>query len=78
MPPNTKPSHALTRRARRLQRNEVIRQRFRERYEQQRQRFDDVIAALAEEFFLTPRTIQRILTAPVHEAAQPPPSVEAP
>lgn len=64
MQPPTLRSRADTRRAHRLQRNEAVRLRFSERYEQQRERFDDVVAALAVEFFVTPRTIHRILTAP--------------
>jgi hypothetical protein len=68
----TPTSHAATRRAHRLLRNEAVHQRFSERYEQQRERFDDVIAALAAEFFLSPRSIHRILKSPpIGEATMP-------
>ncbi len=55
------PPFAHTRRSHRQGRDAAVVARFTELYQQQRLRIDDVIAQLATEFFLTPRTIGRIL-----------------
>jgi hypothetical protein len=44
-----------------LQRNAHIHDRFRELYEQERLRLDDVVQQLSREFHLAPLTIDRIL-----------------
>lgn len=59
-PPNPR-SVSLSQRVRKLQRNLALRQRFLELYDQRRLRIDDVFALLAEEFFLSPRTVARLL-----------------
>jgi hypothetical protein len=55
---------AQARRSLRQQRDAAVARRFTELYEQQRLRFDDVVARLAAEFFVRPRTITQILKRP--------------
>jgi hypothetical protein len=55
---------SAVKRANREARYERIRQRFNEKYHIQRQRLDDVIAELAQEFTLAPSTIQTALKSP--------------
>jgi hypothetical protein len=43
------------------QRNEAMRLRFAELYEQHRVRFDDCIDKLSQEFFLSPHSVRKLI-----------------
>jgi hypothetical protein len=42
-------------------RNIVLRKRYKELYDIKRKRYDDVLEQLADEFYLTPATVNRII-----------------
>ena len=81
------PTPARTRRHHRQHRDAAVAARFHQLYQQQRLRLDDVVAQLAGEFFLTPRTVLRILkqrpggeptTAPTSAPAATPTALKPP
>lgn len=60
--PAQKIDHRLSRKKNTAERNNKIKARFSELYEKKRMRLDDVISQLAEEFCLSPLTIERIIS----------------
>jgi FixJ family two-component response regulator len=61
MPHPDRPTPQHVRRANTLARNERMRQRMAELHDRQRIRMDDVIQRIADEFNLSPVTVERIL-----------------
>lgn len=72
-PRPTRRQTANNRTARLRRRNRDIRRRLGELYERERIRLDDCIARIADEFYLSEATVERILTSavPDDEADEP-------